>query len=484
MPPAPRYLANAIPPAILPPPPTLVLFRMFPMTQLNRPMHWLRAGAIAGLSLWTACGSALAGDNVNLFNGKDFTGWHGRPTVDPRKWDSTPEADKAKWNQEIKDHWRVDGNEIVNDGKGAYLTTNQEFGDFDLTLDFKIVEGCDSGIYLRGIPQVQIWDPDAANNRPNGNEKGSGGLWNNPAGWEGKDPLVRADKPIGQWNTMKMRLVGERCWVWLNDKAVVVDARLHDFFASGSPLIAKGPIQLQTHGAEIRFRNIVIHEFDADESNEVLRKAEDDRLAAQNKKFDRLFNGTDLAGWKGAVSNYTVTEGAIQCLQGKGGVLYSDKSYGDFVFRVDFQLPPAGNNGLAIRYPSVEEIEQLPKEQRHGDAAYVGMTELQILDDGHANYAKIDPRQAHGSAYGMVAAKRGYLRPVGQWNHEVVTVTGSKIIVELNGTRILDADLSNVSEFMANTPHPGKDRAAGHIGFAGHSDPVRFRNVDILPIAN
>lgn len=432
----------------------------------------------------TFVSSGFASEPIHPFNGKDFSGWHGRTTVDPRKWEMTPDADKAKWNQEIKDHWKIEGDEIVNDGQGAYLTTDQEFGDFDLTLDFKIVPGCDSGIYLRGIPQVQIWDPDAENNRKNGNEKGSGGLWNNPAGWTGKDPLVRADKPLGQWNTMKMRLVGERCWVWLNDQAVVVDARLHDYFAPGAPLIARGPIQLQTHGAEIRFRNIVIHEFDADESNTILRAAEDAALAKSNAKFEVLFNGKDLTGWAGAKTNYTVTDGAVQCLEGKGGVLYSEKSYGDFVFRVDFQLPPAGNNGLAIRYPSVEDLEKMPKDQRHGDAAYVGMTELQILDDGHANYAKIDPRQAHASAYGMVPAKRGYLRPVGQWNHQVVTVKGSTIQVELNGTRILDADLATVSDFMSNTPHPGKDRTAGHIGFAGHSDPVRFRGIDILPISN
>ena len=452
---------------------------------------WIRSFRHATLVCVAACSTVLlptdwtsAADTVMLFNGKDFSGWHGRPTVDPRKWSTTPDADKAKWNQEIADHWKVEGNEIVNDGQGAYLTTNGEYGDFDLSLDYKIVAGCDSGIYLRGIPQVQIWDPDAENNRKNGNEKGSGGLWNNPAGWAGKDPLVRADKAIGEWNTMRIRLVGEHCWVWLNDKEVVVDARLHDYFAPGMPLIARGPIQLQTHGAEIRFRNVSVKELSAEEANKILSQSEEAGLAKASSKFETLFNGTDLSGWKGANGNYTVTEGAIQCMQGKGGVLYSEKSYGDFVFRVDFQLPPAGNNGLAIRYPSVEEIEKLPKDLRHGDAAYVGMTELQILDDGHPNYEKIDPRQAHGSAYGMAAAKRGYLRPVGQWNHEVVTVTGSKIQVELNGTRILDADLSTINEYMANTPHPGKERTSGHIGFAGHSDPVRFRNISIQAVGN
>ena len=105
------------------------------------------------------------------------------------------------------------------------------------------------------------------------------------------------------------------------------------------------------------------------------------------------------------------------------------------------------------------------------------MCELQVLDDTAPKYAKLDPRQYHGSAYGMVAAKRGYLRPVGEWNFQEVTVKGSTIKVELNGTMILDADLSKVTEFMDNKPHPGKDRTTGHFGFAGHNDPVEFRRV-------
>jgi len=421
-------------------------------------------------------------ESKTLFNGKDFGGWHGRTTVDPRKWSTTSDADKAKWNAEIEKHWRIDGNEIVNDGSGAYLTTNEEFEDFELQLEYKIVPGCDSGIYLRGIPQVQIWDPDAENNRANGNEKGSGGLWNNPAGWAGKDPLVRADKPIGEWNTMRIRLVGEHCWVWLNEQAVVVDARLHDYFAKGMPLVKRGPIQLQTHGAEIRFRKLSLTEYTAEEANQILADAENAHRATLKSSFVSLFNGKDMTGWTGANANYTVSDGAIQCLAGKGGVLHTEKTFGDFVARLEFQLPPAGNNGLAIRYPSKEELAALGKNAANGDAAYVGMTELQVLDDGHPNYASIDPRQAHGSAYGMAAAHRGYLRPAGEWNHQIVTVTGSKIQVELNGTRILDTDLSTISDYMSNTPHPGKDRTRGHFGFAGHSDPVKFRNIGVVEL--
>ena len=107
------------------------------------------------------------------------------------------------------------------------------------------------------------------------------------------------------------------------------------------------------------------------------------------------------------------------------------------------------------------------------------MCELQVLDSEHPKYAKLDARQYHGSAYGMVPAHRGYLRPTGQWNYQQVTVKGSTIKVELNGTTILDADLSKVTEFMGKRPHPGKDNKEGHFGFAGHGDAVHFRNVSI-----
>ena len=420
-------------------------------------------------------GHAMA-DDVQLFNGKDFSNWHGRATTDPAKWDKVPEAEKAKLNQEVKDHWSIDGDVIVSDGIGAYLTTNQEFGDFEFSFDYKIVPTSDSGVYLRGIPQVQIWDPNAENNKKNGNEKGSGGLWNNPPGFGGKDPLVRADKPVGEWNAMRIRLIGERCSVWLNDLCVVNNERLANYFAKEEPLYAKGPIQLQTHGAEIRWRNLKLKEFNADEANALLRTAE-------VESFVPLFNGKDLTGWKGATDNYSVVDGSIQCQTGKGGTLVSEKAFSDYVMRVDFLLPPGGNNGLLMRYPSQAEIDAMPADKRSDDGAYVGMTELQVLDDGHAKYTTLDPRQAHGSAYGIAAAKRGFLRPTGQWNHEIVTVLGSTITVELNGTRILETDVSTVNKYMADSPHPGKNRKSGHVGFAGHNDPVRFRNIDIRSIA-
>ena len=188
--------------------------------------------------------------------------------------------------------------------------------------------------------------------------------------------------------------------------------------------------------------------------------------AAEKDGFTSVFNGKDFIGWAGPVENYEVVEGAVVCKKGKGGTIYTKEQYGDFVVRLEFKVPANGNNGLAIRYPGT------------GDPAYTGMCELQVLDD---KYKGIDPRQAHGSAYGMAAAKRGHQKPVGEWNTQEVTVKGSVIKVVLNGTTILDADLSKVdpATFMGKSKHPGLALTKGHFGFAGHGDAVQFRKIEI-----
>jgi hypothetical protein len=407
---------------------------------------------------------------ISLWNGKDLAGWHYMDTLDPRKLAAMSEADRAsqlaKWAKESDGHWSIDGDTIVNDGKGAYLTTDKDYGDIELLIEYKMAPRGDSGIYLRGCPQVQIWDKDDPGNVKNGSDKGSGGLWNNTRGKPGQEPLVLADKPMGEWNKFRIIQVGERVSVWLNDKLVVDHARLENYFEKDrrNPLPRTGPIQLQTHGGEIRWRNLFVREIGADEANTILRGKHADG-------YRRVFNGQDLTGWAGAVDSYEVKDAAIVCRPKKGGTVYTNDQFGDFAARFDFRLPPGGNNGLAIRYPGDPSGKM--------DTAYNGMCEIQVLDDPHPMYEKLDPRQFNGSAYGMVAAKRGYLRPTGDWNFEEVTVQGSTIVVELNGTRILDCDLSKVTDYMGGRPHLGKDRTAGHFGFAGHNDPVAFRNIEI-----
>jgi hypothetical protein len=399
---------------------------------------------------------------VALFNGRDLEGWHGCPHLDPRKWDSIDQDKRDQWNADMNQHWKVIDGNLVNDGQGVYLTTDREYGDIELLIDYKTVPKADSGIYLRGTPQVQIWDSTEESKFQIGADKGSGGLWNNSAGAPGKDPLVLADKPFGQWNHFRIVQVGARTSVWLNGEMVVDHAIMENFWDRELPLFRNGKIQLQTHGGEIQWRNVFIREIEAEEANQIL-------AAQYAENYVPLFNGQDLSGWTGSLDSYEVVDGSIQCKSGKGGVLHTAQEFADFDVILEFQLPPGGNNGLAIRYPG------------SGDAAYGGMCELQILDDNSEKYATLDPRQYHGSAYGMVAAQRGFLRPQGEWNFQHVSVKGSTIRVELNGTLILDADLSKVEEFMGDRPHPGKDRTTGSFGFAGHSDPVRFRNIAIQP---
>ncbi len=407
---------------------------------------------------------------VNLFNGKDFSNWWGFGTSDPRKFKALAPAEQAKIKEanmkDILAHWKVEGNEIVNDGKGLYLTTEKEFADYELHLEYKMLPKGDSGIYLKYTPQVQIWDYTDKDKFKIGADKGSGGLWNNSPGTAGKDPLVLADRPFGEWNKFRIIQVGARTTVYLNDKLVVDNAILENYFDRKLPLLQKGAIQLQTHGSEIRWKNIFIKELSPEEANKHL-------ASKGNTGFESIFDGKTLKGWAGSSDNYEIVEDSIQCKKGKGGVLYTEKKYSDFVVRLEFMVPPGGNNGLAIRYPGGNK-----------DAAYIGMTELQVLDNEDARYAKLDARQYHGSSYGMAAAHRGYLRAPNTWNYQEVTVKGSTIKVELNGNIILDTDLSKITDYMAKSPHPGKDLKEGHFGFAGHSDPVRFRNLQIKPLVS
>jgi hypothetical protein len=208
----------------------------------------------------------------------------------------------------------------------------------------------------------------------------------------------------------------------------------------------------------------------------IVTAQEPNTLTSEEKEngFQLLFDGKELSPeiWQSAIEGYPVENGVIVCR--KGGNLLTKKEYGDFIFRFEFKLPPAGNNGVGIRAES-------PKK----DAAYNGM-EIQILDTCNEKYKNLQPYQAHGSIYGVAAAKRNaekndYQRPVGEWNSEEITAKGSKIKVVLNGETILDADIAEFAtkETPDHKKHPGLLRKSGFIGFLGHNEPVEFRNVRI-----
>lgn len=198
-------------------------------------------------------------------------------------------------------------------------------------------------------------------------------------------------------------------------------------------------------------------------------------IASSEEGFVPLFDGSSLAGWIYGTAGgeplrsgngYQAEDGVLSCTKEDGGNLYTEKEYGDFVFRFEFRLTPNANNGIGIRAPL------------EGDAAYAGM-EVQVLDDGGSEYRSLQPWQYHGSIYGVVAAERGHQRPVGEWNEEEISARGRRVTVKLNGAVIVDAWLDDVKDPEILAKHPGLARERGHLGFLGHGAHVDFRNLRI-----
>jgi hypothetical protein len=189
-------------------------------------------------------------------------------------------------------------------------------------------------------------------------------------------------------------------------------------------------------------------------------------LAADEDGFVALFDGKTLAGWQGDKSGYEVVDGAIVCKEKGGGNLFTEKEYADFHLKFEFKLTPGANNGIGIRTPM------------QGDPAFVGM-EIQVLDDGDERYKGIKDWQRHGSVYGVVAAKPGHQKPVGEWNEEEIIVKGSHVKVILNGTTIVDADVAEAAnpKTLDGREHPGLKRDKGFIAFCGHGAHVEYRNL-------
>lgn len=408
---------------------------------------------------------------VKVFNGKDLSGWKGL-VADPikrAKMDAKTLADaQAKADAEAQESWKVVNGELQFQSHGNNLATVKKYGDFEMLVDWKIIddkkgEG-DAGIYLRGTPQVQIWD--LARTKV-GAQVGSGGLYNNQTN-ESK-PLKVADNKLDEWNTFRILMKGDRVTVYLNGQLVTDNVILENYWDRSLPIFAEEQIELQAHGSPVAYRDIYIKEIPRPKPFE---------LSAQEKKegYKILFDGTNMHNWTGNTTDYVIEDGNIAIRpkpgKGSGGNLFTKEEFSDFIYRFEFQLTPGANNGLGIRAPL------------EGDAAYVGM-ELQILDNDAHIYKNLKVYQYHGSIYGTIPAKRGFLKPTGEWNYEEVIAKGSKIKVILNGTVILDGD---IEPFKKNgTPdhqeHPGLLRESGHIGFLGHGSPVQFRNIRIKDLS-
>lgn len=402
---------------------------------------------------------------VTMFNGRDLTGWQGlveNPVLRARMKPAELAQKQIEANKKMFENWSVKDGCIWFNGSGDNLCSVKLYGDFELLVDWKITKKGDSGIYLRGSPQIQIWDTSRTEV---GAEVGSGGLYNNQI--NPSKPLKVADNPVGDWNSFRIIMIGEKVSVWLNGILVVDNVILENYWDRKIPIFRKEAIELQAHGNELAFRDIYVREI---KDKEYILTPEEN-----SEGFVVLFNGHNLDGWVGdKVANVVedgmiVTRAEIQ----KGGNIYTEKEYADFIFRFDFLLTPGGNNGLGIRSPL------------SGDAAYVGM-ELQILDNTTTVFGKLQPYQMHGSLYGVIPAKTGYLKPVGEWNSEEVIVVGTKVKVILNGTVILDGDIAEASKngtMDKNNGHTGLKNKTGHIGFLYHTSVVRFRNIRIKDLS-
>ena len=401
---------------------------------------------------------------VSMFNGKDLTGWKGLVENPIARAKMTPKelAEKqVKADEIMRRDWSVQNGLLVFDGKGYdNLCSVKDYGDFEMYVDWRIAPKGDAGIYLRGSPQVQIWD---INNR--NAHVGSGGLFNNQR--HPKDPLVVADNPVNEWNSFYIKMVGEKVIVYLNGQLVVDNVTLENYWDRKLPILEKDAIELQAHGDRTEYRDIYVRE---------IPRREPYQVSAEEKAegFVPMFNGNDMTGWVGNLTSYFPQDGAIVCDpsrgSGSGGNLFTDKEYANFVMRFEFLLTPAANNGIGIRAPLT------------GDAAYGGM-EIQVLDNESPVYRNLRDYQYHGSVYGIIPAKRGYLKPVGEWNCQEIIADGYRIKVTLNGEVILDGDLAEASKNFTETidglKHPGISNKSGHIGFLGHGSWVAFRNLRI-----
>ena len=402
---------------------------------------------------------------VSMFNGKNLDGWQGlvdNPILRAEMSEEELAEKQAEADKKVSENWSVKDGKIVFNGKGHNLCSVKDYADFELIVDWRISKKGDSGLYLRGSPQIQIWDISRVEA---GAQVGSGGLYNNNKD-NVRDPLLVADNPIDEWNTFRITMIGENVTVYLNGELVVDNVKMDNYWNREIPIFESGAIELQAHGNELAFRNIYVREINTKEIG----------LTDEEKAegFVSLFNGKNLDGWQGNKTDYYAENGelVVNPKMGGHGNLFTEKEYSDFIFRFEFQLTPGANNGLGIR------------TTLEGNAAYLGM-ELQILDNTAAIYANLQKYQYHGSVYGVIPAKRGFQNPVGEWNVQEVIAKGNKIKITLNGEVIVDGDLAEASKngTLDHKEHPGLLNKKGYIGFLGHGSELKFRNIRIKDLS-
>lgn len=386
-----------------------------------------------------------------LFNGEDLSGWQGiiddgNPVKKRQMTHMELIKARVKADSVMRAQWHVENGVLSYDGGGFHsLRTIKEYHNFEMYVDWKIQPGGDSGIYLRGVPQVQIWDV-------NENPVGSGGLYNNKN--HPSDPLMVADNPPGEWNTFHIKMVDDRVTVWLNGQLVVDNVVLENYWEREKPVYREGPIWLQAHHSHLSFRNVFIKE-----------------LPGKKRLYSGpLFNGKDLSGWEvvGADNNTWHVEDGILYTEGEGGGwLSTDRMYSNFKLSLEFRVPAGGNSGVFLRAP------------HRGDPAYSGM-EIQVLDDYADRYSNLEPWQYCGSIYKVQAPTKRVTKPAGEWNKYEILCDGPVVKIRLNGVLINDANL--IQHMDKTDTHPGIKRRAGYIGLQNHSTRIDYRNIQITEL--
>jgi hypothetical protein len=475
-----------------------------------------------------------------LFNGRDLTGWRGGASYDYRKFMDLPGTERAAlvagWTKSFTDtnektgkpHWRVEGGEVINVGLGGYATTERDYGDFELLVDYKTVPLADSGIYLRGVPQVQIWDKGHPNPKGRAYAKGSGGLYNNSPESPGKDPLVVADKPLGEWNTFRILMVGAHVTVWLNDKLVVDHVELENVFdrklppEQRRPVPARGPVQLQTHGGEIRWRNLFIREIGAEEAARVLARNAPPSDVIVPKAPIVLFNGRDLSNFYSWMSTSgfadpTSVAMVVQKVDGAPAIRMSGQFFGGIITKeryANYRLVAEFRWGLLTWEPRKDIARDsgilLHCQGREGNyrdnfrAAWMRSVEFQIIEGGtgdmllvgghdRANGPRIpttmtcstrqvpSPTKAGAvierwdpTAPAKPRASRVYVmkdleKPVGEWNRLEAIADGDSVTFFVNGTQVNGGTGSSLRE--------------GKLLFQSEGAEIFFRRIELHPLS-
>lgn len=400
---------------------------------------------------------------VSLFNGKDLSGWKGlvrkdgferpdvrRAMIPEKRWKYEAEGKTA-----MEEHWCVRDGALVFDGSlGGYnIAAERQYGNYEVLVDWRLLRvGGDSGFYLRGVPQVQIWDPDMWDGI------GSGCIWNNET--EPFDTLVCADHPIGDWNNCRMKIVGDRVWVWLNGRKVVDGVVYQNSRQKGMPIPLIDNFELQCHGDPVEFRNVFIRELPEEDVPDLSAARRDERI-------DLMAGG--LAGWEAtdpqALMGWDVKDGVLvnhvtdhpekMLRGGSGGTHLRTKraDFYDFDLSYDVLLGEKCNSGVYLR----------------------GRYEIQAND----SYGRQPDSHNMGALYDLITPCVSAEKPAGEWQHVDLTLYRRHLTVFLNGVKIIDnKPIAGVTPGAID----GNEFVPGPILLQGDHSNISFKNMVLTPI--